>query len=276
MKGNAINRRHKRTENGALLSGLFHDDHGNRMTPTFTVKRGVRYRFYISAALLKGHKENAGSLPRISGPDLEAAVLAALRDKKELALPQGTSDDRKFISELIERVEVSRGNIRLALKTVKGISESTGGAISRADEPYSPNSNRHIDIKWQRNLQGPLACVEENQVRGNEPESTLVQAVARAHTWVKLLTDGTHTSIESLAASIDMHPKVVRKSIRLAFLSPDITKDILLETARGNATLAKGLQVAGSLCWRQQSVKQVAILNSSRGPAFGGPFSFKK
>jgi DNA invertase Pin-like site-specific DNA recombinase len=253
MKANAIRRRHKRAENDVLLSGLVHDDHGNRMTPTFTVKRGVRYRFYISAALLKGQKENAGSLPRISGPDLEAAVLAALRDKKEHALPQDTSDDRKFIRELIERVDVSQGEIRLVLKTVNGISESTGGAISRADEPDSPNSNRHIDIKWQQNLQGPLARVEENQMRGNEPESTLVQAVARAHTWVKLLTDGAHTSIDSLAASINMHPKVVRKGIRLAFLAPEITEAILLgQNSESVLTMAR-LYDAHSLSWIEQT-----------------------
>ena len=81
MKANSVTRRQKRSENGALLTGLLYDDRGNRMTPSFTTKRDVRYRFYVSTALLKGRKQEAGTLPRISGPDLEAAVITALRSK---------------------------------------------------------------------------------------------------------------------------------------------------------------------------------------------------
>ena len=59
------------------------------------------------------------------------------------------------------------------------------------------------------------------------PSPQLVQAVVRAHTWARLLSDGTHKSIESLAQSVDVHPKIVRNGIRMAFLAPTITKAIL-------------------------------------------------
>jgi hypothetical protein len=39
--------------------------------------------------------------------------------------------------------------------------------------------------------------------------------------------DGTHKTIESLARSAGVDPKVARYSIRMAFLAPDITKAIL-------------------------------------------------
>jgi hypothetical protein len=208
MKANSVTRRHKRAGNGALLAGLVHDDHGNCMTPSFTTKRNVRYRFYVIAALLKGHKDQVGSLQRISGPDLEAVVLAALRDKKELALFQDASDDQEFINKLIERIEVGRSNIRLILKQPKRMPGST---VCLASGAYEGETLNAVDIAWQRNPHGPLAQVEESQARGNEPDPSLVQAVARAHAWAKLLTDGTHNSVDSLAASINMHPKVVRK-----------------------------------------------------------------
>jgi hypothetical protein len=178
------------------------------MTPSFTTKWNVRYRFYVIAALLKGHKDQVGSLQRISGPDLEAVVLAALRDKKELALFQDASDDQEFINKLIERIEVGRSNIRLILKQPKRMPGST---VCLASGAYEGETLNAVDIAWQRNPHGPLAQVEESQARGNEPDPSLVQAVARAHAWAKLLTDGTHNSVDSLAASINMHPKVVRK-----------------------------------------------------------------
>ncbi len=99
MTANSITRRHKRAKDGALLGGLVYDDRGNRMTPSFTTKGSVRYRFYVSAALLKGHKDKAGSLPRISGPDLEAAVLAAIRAKNGSRLTQETTNDRELIGK---------------------------------------------------------------------------------------------------------------------------------------------------------------------------------
>jgi DNA invertase Pin-like site-specific DNA recombinase len=54
MKGNAVKRSKRRTESGALLTGFLYDDRGNRMSPTYAIKKGVRYPFYVSTALLKG------------------------------------------------------------------------------------------------------------------------------------------------------------------------------------------------------------------------------
>ena len=45
-------RRRARVETGALLGGLIYDDRGNIMSPTYSVRRGNRYRYYISSALL--------------------------------------------------------------------------------------------------------------------------------------------------------------------------------------------------------------------------------
>ena len=38
----------------SILVGLIFDDRGNRMTPTYAVKKGARYRYYVSSALRGG------------------------------------------------------------------------------------------------------------------------------------------------------------------------------------------------------------------------------
>jgi hypothetical protein len=43
----------------ALLTGRLFDDHGNRMTPSHTNKTGVRYRYYVSQALLQSKGQGA-------------------------------------------------------------------------------------------------------------------------------------------------------------------------------------------------------------------------
>ena len=40
--------------------GKLYDDSGNRMSPSFSSKNGVRYRFYVSSALLRGRKAGSG------------------------------------------------------------------------------------------------------------------------------------------------------------------------------------------------------------------------
>src|SRR6185437_1709237 len=80
LKSNRVTRRVKHSESGAFLQGKLFDDRGNRMGPSFSSKNGVRYRFYVSTAL-RGRKHKAGSVSRISAPELEDIVESAMRER---------------------------------------------------------------------------------------------------------------------------------------------------------------------------------------------------
>ena len=63
----------------SLLAGMVFDENGERLTPTHAIKKGARYRYYVSASLVKG--EGKGSHGRrIPAGDLETLVIARLRD----------------------------------------------------------------------------------------------------------------------------------------------------------------------------------------------------
>ena len=98
MKGNAVKRSKRRTESGALLTGFLYDDRGNRMSPTYAIKKGVRYPFYVSTALLKGRKSEAGSIARVSATEIETATVTMLRKHAKEAgdreRPAPTRDNR--------------------------------------------------------------------------------------------------------------------------------------------------------------------------------------
>jgi site-specific DNA recombinase len=55
------------------------------MSPSHANKKGVRYRYYVSHALLQNRKANAGSISRVSAPDVEALVSNAVKQKKQSA-----------------------------------------------------------------------------------------------------------------------------------------------------------------------------------------------
>jgi len=69
---------YRRSLSEALLIGKLFDDRGHRMTPSFAVKHGVRYRYYVSRATIEGRNGEAGSVSRVPAPEVEQAVLDAL------------------------------------------------------------------------------------------------------------------------------------------------------------------------------------------------------
>jgi site-specific DNA recombinase len=109
LKSNSINRKIGRSESGALLQGKLFDDRGNRLTPSFSSKNGVRYRFYVSTAL-RGRKSKAGSVARISAPEIESIVENTLRKQ----LPDHDVS-RDAIADCVERVTVKRNAVEIAI-----------------------------------------------------------------------------------------------------------------------------------------------------------------
>jgi DNA invertase Pin-like site-specific DNA recombinase len=95
LKSNTIKLSKRRSESGALLTGFLYDDRGNRMSPTYAIKKGVRYPFYVSTAVLKGRKTQAGSISRVSASDVEKTVVMMLRNHtKDAGDLSSTGTDR--------------------------------------------------------------------------------------------------------------------------------------------------------------------------------------
>ena len=83
-----------------------------------------------------------------------------------------------------------------------------------------------FEIPWLPADKPHSAQIEPNQI--SKPDQKLLQSIVRAHAWLHELSNGKHASIESLAATAKLHPKVIRQALRLAFLAPGITQSILL------------------------------------------------
>ena len=70
MAEQTVRRKEARTSSPAILTGLIFDDRDHPMSPSHTNKKGVRYRYYVSHALLQNRKANADSIARVSAPDV--------------------------------------------------------------------------------------------------------------------------------------------------------------------------------------------------------------
>jgi site-specific DNA recombinase len=65
LNGAAVDRQLRLKASPALLAGRIFDDRGNRMTPTYTNKLGVRYRYYVSHPLMQNRRLDAGNVSRV-------------------------------------------------------------------------------------------------------------------------------------------------------------------------------------------------------------------
>lgn len=218
LKSNTVKRKVKFSESGALLQGKLFDDKGNRMGPTFSSKNGVRYRFYVSTAL-RGRRDKAGSMTRVSAPEIENLVETALSER--LAdLPKAERLDQ------VEKITVSSEQIQVVLVRPKG-------KHLLLTIPWSPASKSITQVI------GPETTIDEK----------LIKSVVRAHAWLAALTSGHHASIEDLALAANLHPKVVRQGLRLAFLPPVLTVAALA----GEATIElKRIPKVLPLSWVEQ------------------------
>ncbi|MGZ9103757.1 MAG: recombinase family protein, partial [Rhodoplanes sp.] len=103
----------------ALLAGRIFDDRGNRMTPTHANKNGVRYRYYVSHALLQKRNAQAGSVPRVPAPEIEALIVNTLRDRLGSIAEDATPEpggDRDLIERHVDRIVVKTDAIALHLR----------------------------------------------------------------------------------------------------------------------------------------------------------------
>src|SRR5438477_6470220 len=64
----------------SLLAGLLVDARGERLTPSHAVKRGRRYRYYVSAALVTEAGTDGAQGWRLAAREIEEAVIRILAD----------------------------------------------------------------------------------------------------------------------------------------------------------------------------------------------------
>jgi DNA invertase Pin-like site-specific DNA recombinase len=230
------------------LTALIFDDRGNPMTPSQSQKGGNRrYRYYVSRALIDKDRGEAGSIPRLPAQAIEEIVIGAMRRLFGVqASSEATSDSVDLVSRTratLRRIEVGASSIVLRLDP---------SILDAADQKHETHQDA-IDalracmatecvLEWARDdlvLTIPIRA----KFRGGQhhviaprfgelssfpkPDATMVRAIVRAHAWLKLVLEGTVASMEDLALHVRHERIYVRRILRLAFLSPTITSDII-------------------------------------------------
>ena len=90
----------------------------------------------------------------------------------------------------------------------------------------------------QRGPFRPHKIETDNRQPTREPDASLVQALARAHSWRKALAAGAYQSVEDLAATVEWNSQSHSQGVAACLLAPDITEAILRSGHRHHAVEA--------------------------------------
>jgi len=220
----------------APLTGKLFDADGAPMSPTFSRgKSGQNYRYYVSASLQQGGTDKEGNgMRRISAAALERLLsdaIASWTGNNETPLDEVRS---VRVSESGLTVEISGASKELALRLAP---------LERILDANRSTTTLHIAITWP--LRGGAKWVTNRDPRAPCPDPHLINALRFAHSMVE------REQRRPLVTTAPVSP-YDRKLLRLAFLAPDLQRDILAGRQPRSLNLERLRKMDIPLAWSEQ------------------------
>jgi DNA invertase Pin-like site-specific DNA recombinase len=206
-----------RLKSEALLAGRIFDDRGNRMTPSHVRKRGIKYRYYLSSALLQGQPERAGAVSRIPAVEIEGLVTRSVREH----LNQSADiEDAVLIDIHVAKVEVQLDRLAIELTNAKGIGCKQSQSRSMLKVPW-----HKTPLRRRREILVPASVPPQDaRAMRSENRALLISSIARGRRWLNELITNPTANTASIATRDGCSVRKVNMTISLAFLAPDLVR----------------------------------------------------
>jgi site-specific DNA recombinase len=245
-----------RTQQPSLLTGLLFDTAGNRMTPSYAVKQGTRYRYYVSRPLITRDQRESSTALRIPAAEIEHLVTSRVRQwlldpgrvyqATRLADPSAQrrliahageigkswtelpgTRQRAFLTTLIDRIDVGADQIEIQLRPARL------GALLDVATPLPSASDDETQI-----LSAPIRLQRAGReitmrIDGTDPfaaakpDARLVKLLIKARRFNATLVGSDGVPFAALAKRQGVSPSYFTRLVRLSYLAPDITEAIL-------------------------------------------------
>src|SRR6266849_4836883 len=255
LAAQAVERRCRLRGLPAILSGRLFDHRGNRMSPTHANKRGARYRYYVSQAVLQGKPPPPGVVSRVPAAEIEALAVAALRNHLNArGGGEGLPDnDRDLLERHLERVTLTPNHLELRLRQIIEPTQAHDPANTSAGGLTA--SVTTMAVPWTSPVPAAVKGIihvpaHNTPIKASRREALLI-AIAKARQWIDDLAHGRAASFAVIARREGKVERHIRLLAPLAFVSPRIVSALLDGTAPADLTLTK-LARALPYCWAEQ------------------------
>jgi hypothetical protein len=275
-------RRKPKAAEPSLLAGLLVDARGERLTPSHAVKKGRRYRYYVSAALISEAETDHARAWRLAAREIEEAVIRILINtltspatflerlgtaempsdqirkllgraaRTAAALGGSPAEQAKLVRELVENIIVDERTLTIKLRR---------GLLLGADLPSSASgdcSNNAVELMEavafkRRGIETRLVLPGlAQQHRSSRCDPALVKAIARGRAWFEELATGRARSLQELARRDGITRRYIRRLVGLAFLSPQLVEAILQGRQPVALTATRLTELDLPLDWTEQ------------------------
>lgn len=257
-----------KSSSNSLLAGLIFDDKGNIMTPSHSNTRKRRYRYYVSGAVKKYNKKEAGSVSKIPAGEIEKFVVENIKeillDKKQLQRIIDEFDvnkqkellktaqnieafsSPKLIRSILSKVIISKSSVEITLcekaiiKALEKISNNES-LLCQSDKKEIVQLIITKKIKLtQPSKTGNILILNANDNDASMPNPYLVNAIVKSHYYHKLLLEGKVKDIIEIKNMEGLKDtKYIRNILDLKFLPPKLTEQILNGTQPDELSLQK-------------------------------------
>jgi hypothetical protein len=283
VAGNASDHRRKaKAAEPSLLAGLLIDAQGERLTPSHAVKKGRRYRYYLSAALITEAGTDRAQGWRLAAREIEEAVISILagaltsparlverlgaagmpsdqirkllgRAASMAAALSGSPGQRaKLVRELVEKIIVDERTIIIRLRRALLLGGDVPLCGSKAASDSAVELTAAVTFT-RRGAETKLVLpglAQQNHSSRCDP--ALIKAIARGRTWFEELATGRAPSLQGLAKRDGISRRYIRRLVGLAFLSPELVEAILQGRQPVELTTTRLTEFDLPLNWTEQ------------------------
>jgi DNA invertase Pin-like site-specific DNA recombinase len=240
----------------SLLAGMIVDSAGQRMTPTHAVKKGRRYRYYVSTSLITGSRLDHAKGWRIPAGDIEGLVLDRLStffasepdvgealscfDFDALTLRSALSKAiqlaeawtelpsikvRERVRSVVETVEIQDEKIVISLNQKK-IASILLGSVFKLPVIGEPRTfELCVEAKLRRAGKGIRLVVGGGTTE--KPNGQMVSLMHDAHATSVALMTGRDATLDAMAQRLGVKRDYLSVHMRLTYLAPDIVRALL-------------------------------------------------
>ncbi|WP_457938432.1 recombinase family protein [Mesorhizobium sp. 10J20-29] len=284
LKAQAPDRRGKTNQaDGHLLTGILYDEVGEKLRAVHANKNGVRYRYYVSKALVEGRRKNADGW-RLPANEVDSVVEhqlnQILHDRAQLADWIQEFAPTANLATALDRISILMTQLRtdpiparreLLRKVIRRITLKPGWItidVDRSAVVAALATDASVDALVQHDVIARVECPISQKRRGvevrlvvsnsshphREPDPGLVQLILRAHRYLAMINDGQGRTLSDIATAESVELSEVSRILPLAFLSPKIVDGILAGTQPVSLTAQRLSRLADlPAAWRQQS-----------------------
>jgi len=272
-----------KTRRPSLLAGMLFDGDGNRMTPSYAVKRGTRYRYYVSRSpITKDRAETSAGLrvpaaeieqlvsdrvhrwlldpgsiykstsARLTDASMQQRLVARAADLGKHWPELPVARQHAVLTALIDRIEVSVDRIEIRLHPPR-----LDTLLDVAATPLQSTTDDEIQTlsvpvclrRAGREIR--MVLDGSDQFAAAQPDMRLIKLLLRARRFNATLAEG--VPFAALAQREGVSRSYFTRLVRLSYLAPDLTQAILDGRQPRNLTAEKLLEHSRlPLAWHDQ------------------------